>query len=198
MKPDGLNRNEPTGGLNKHGPLQKESEGRAWQWYQMDFGVWISLSTHIVELNPPLELPPLVFPRSETRGVLIQKSGRRPGNFGDLVWFPHWKTFRNMVFTSIFWFYEHWFQNFSPAALLKLLKYSILIKSPPQAKIFLASGRIFELKPPLFFPDREQGGVLIQRYGLIDVPIPNVQGKSILVQPCAVKSNWSDRDFRVL
>ena len=119
-------------------------------------------------IKPPLELTPLVFPRSETRGVLIQKSGRRPGKFGDLVWFPHWKTFRNVGFRSIFWFYEHWFQNFSPAALLKLPKYSILIKSPPQAKKILASGRIFELKPPpLVFPRSRTRGGLIQRYGLI-------------------------------
>ena len=44
------------------------------------------------------------------------------------------------------------FKKISPAALLEPLRYSILMKSPPQAEFFFGLRPMFELKPPLVFP----------------------------------------------
>ena len=57
------------------------------------------------------------------------------------------------------------FQFFSPAALLKPLRYSILVRSPLQAENFVVSGFSFELYPPLVFPQSETRGVIIQNIG---------------------------------
>ena len=109
-------------------------------------------------------LTPPCFSRVANKGGVKPKIGRRRRKFfGIFRSFavgnrPETIDFEQKSCSAVLYF-----KNFSPAALSKPPRSFILVKSPPQAKIFLGLRPTFWFNPPLVSPGSRTRGGLNQR-----------------------------------